>query len=71
MKLRLNDYSQSEAIKIIREWSGMTQTAFARSIGKTLQTVQRYESGEINYSMHTFYQIMKTHGLAVTVEKKR
>lgn len=71
MKLRLNDYSQAEATKIIREWSGMTQTEFAQTINKTLQTVQRYESGEINYSMGTFYDIIAAHGLVVTVEKKQ
>lgn len=71
MKLKLNDYSQTEVIKMIREWANMTQEEFAKSLNKNYRTIQRYESGELNYSISTIYEMMRKHDLEIIIQKKK
>ena len=35
MRLNMKDYSKDEAIRIIREWTNLTQKDFAKRIGKS------------------------------------
>ena len=44
-------------IKKYREEKGLTQTELADKLGKTLRTVQKYESGEILPSINNVYEI--------------
>ena len=46
-------------IKKYREEKGLTQTELADKLGKTLRTVQKYESGEILPSINNVYEIAK------------
>lgn len=46
-------------IKHYRKEKGLTQTELANKIGKTLRTVQKYESGEILPSINNVYEIAK------------
>lgn len=50
-------------IKIARKASGMSQTALAEKLGKTLRTIQKYESGEIEPSVHNINQIANALGI--------
>jgi len=47
MKVILNDYDRGTFIKIIREWTGLTQKEFAKVLGKCERTIQEYEAGTI------------------------
>lgn len=71
MKIKATNYEPKDIIKIIREWTELTQKDFAKSIGKAERTVQGLELGETGYSMKTLLKIAKIHGLEITIEKKK
>lgn len=45
---------------------GMTQEEFAEALGKSLRTVQKYESGDIDVSLSTLYDISEVLGVSVS-----
>jgi transcriptional regulator with XRE-family HTH domain len=70
MRVCLNDYDSGSFIKIIREWTGLTQTEFGARIGKSERTVQEYESGKINYDIKVLNKISKEFNIDIVAEKK-
>lgn len=70
MKIKANDYSKGEIIKILREWTGLTQEEFGKSIGKSKPSVQAYELDKVNYGIETLLKIAKKYGVTITIEKK-
>lgn len=70
MKIKANDYQPNEIIKIIREWSGLTQRQFGETIHKSKHTVQSMELGRSGIYLHTLLDIADKHGLTITIEKK-
>lgn len=70
MRLIFNNYEPKDVIMIIREWTGLTQKDFGKSIGKSERTIQDYEGGKINYSVKTLKNICQTHNIKITIEKK-
>lgn len=70
MKIKANDYKANEIIKIIREWSGKTQTEFGKEIGRTRNAIQLYEYGQRNFDFELLLQIAKKENLIITIEKK-
>lgn len=70
MKLKVNDYTKGEVIKILREWSGLTQTEFGKSIGKSKPTIQAYELDKVNFGIETLLEIARKYDLTITIEKK-
>jgi transcriptional regulator with XRE-family HTH domain len=71
MKFKINDYSRGEIIKIIREWTELTQTEFGKRIGKSKPSVQDYELEKTNYGIDVLMKIADEFGLIITVEKKK
>lgn len=69
--IQKNRYTKGEIIKILREWAGKTQGEFAKDIGKSMNTVQKYEADEVNYSMQTLLDIVKKNDFVMTIEKKK
>lgn len=70
MKLNMKDYSKGEAIKIIREWTNLTQKDFAKRIGKAKRTIEQYEAGTVNYGIDTLQKIAKEFNIDIIIEKK-
>lgn len=70
MKIKANDYTKGEIIKILREWTGLTQEQFGKSIGKSTSSIQAYELDKVNYGIETLLQIAKKHGITITIQKK-
>lgn len=70
MKITANDYEPKDIIKIIREWTELTQKDFAKTINRTRDSIQKIESGKRGYSMSTLLDIAKKHNLTITIEKK-
>ena len=70
MKLNLKDYSKGEAIRIIREWTNLTQKDFAKRIGKSKRTLEQYEAGTVNYGVETLKVIAKEFNIDIIIEKK-
>jgi len=71
MKIIANDYEPRDIIKIIREWSDLSQTEFGESINRTKHSIQSMELGRNNVYLHTLIEIAKIHDLVITVEKRR
>lgn len=70
MKLIFNDYDPKDVLLIIREWTGLTQKEFGKTIGKSERTIQDYEGGRINYNVQLIKTICKVHNIKITIEKK-
>ena len=71
MKVNLKDYDRGSFIKIIREWTGLTQKEFGKELGKSLRTIQEYEAGDVNYGINVLYTISKEFNIDVIFEKSR
>ncbi len=70
MKIIANNYAPNEIIKIIREWTELTQKDFGKSINRSQRGIQDYEAGRRNFNFSTLLDIAKTHNLTITIEKK-
>ena len=71
MKFYLKDYNRGEAIRIIREWTNLTQREFGEKIGKSKRTIEQYEAGDVNYGINVLYTISKEFNIDVIFEKSR
>ena len=70
MKIIANEYSPNEIIRIIREWTELTQKEFGKTIHRSEKGIQAFELGTRTYDMKTLIQIANTHGLKITIEKE-
>lgn len=70
MKIIANDYNTSEIIRIIREWTELSQKDFAKTVNRSERGIQAFELGTRNYTFQTLLEIADTHGLTITIEKK-
>jgi len=70
MKLNMKDYTKGEAIRIIREWTSLTQKDFAKRIGKSKRSVEQYEAGTVNYGIEVLKTIAKEFDIDIIIEKK-
>ena len=71
MKVRLNDYNSGSFIRIIREWTGLTQKEFAEVLGKSVRQIQGYESGTTNYNIKTLEKIADEFKISIIAEKTK
>ncbi len=70
MILNMKDYTKGEAIRIIREWTNLTQKEFAKRIGKSKRTIEQYEAGTVNYGIEVLKNIAKEFDIDIIIEKK-
>lgn len=71
LRIYLSDYKPKEdVIRIIREWTELTQKEFGKSINKAERTIQDYEAGRSRYYIDTLYKIAEVHNVEIIVEKK-
>ena len=70
MRFNMKDYTKGEVIKIIREWTNLTQKDFAKHIGKSKRTVEQYEADMVNYGVDTLKTISKEFDIDIIIEKK-
>jgi len=71
MKLKANDYEAKDILKIMREWTELTQIEFADSVGLSNKSIQAYELGVKHCLFNVFLAIAKEHGIEITLEKKK
>ena len=71
MKLDFNDYSEADLIRIIREWSGLTQNDFGKLINKSKRAIQDYEKGLYVCNLTVIKELCKKLNIAVIFEKKK
>ena len=70
MRLNMKDYTKGQAIRIIREWTNLTQKDFAKRIGKSKRTIEQYEAGTVNYGIEVLKKIAKEFDIDIIIEKK-
>ena len=62
MKIIANEYSPNDIIRIIREWTELTQKEFGKSIHRSEKGIQAFELGTKNF-VQSFYKIKFTSNL--------
>ena len=70
MEINLSNYDNKDIIKILREWTELTQKEFAESIGLKERTIRRYEAVDTIYNINTLRKISKFHKIKIIFEKK-
>lgn len=71
MKVNLKDYGRGAFLRIIREWTGLTQKDFGKEIGRSERTIQDYEAGITNYNIKTLEKIIEKFNISIIAEKKK
>ena len=69
MRLNVEDYSTEEILKILREWTGLTQKQFGKTINRTERSIQSLEAGNRHCTADTLLQIIKTHKMKIVIIK--
>ena len=70
MKLNVKDYNKGEIMKIIRQWTGLTQREFSAKMNKSKRTIEQYEAGTVNYNIDFLMKLCKTFDIEITIRKK-
>lgn len=70
MKIIANNYTAEEIMRIIREWTQLSQKEFAKSINRSESGIQAFELGKRSYDVKTLLQIAQIHNIEITIEKK-
>lgn len=70
MKVNMRNYSHGETIRIIREWTELTQKEFAKKINKSKRTIEQYEANKIDYNISTLLRIAEEFNIDIILEKK-
>ena len=68
--VKAKDYAFEDIIRIIREWTELTQEEFGKTIGKSERTVSAWECGENSMSLATFSKILKKHKIDMILSRK-
>lgn len=68
MKVKANDYSTNEIIKIMREYVDRTQYELADECNINRRSIQNYEYGTANYTFETLAKIAKHYHFEITIE---
>lgn len=71
MKLDVNNYKNNEVVRILRDYSNLTQKDFAKELKKNVRTLQRYEAGDINIDLELIRKICEICDLTITIESKK
>lgn len=58
-------------MKIIRQWTGLTQKSFALQVGKSKRTIEQYEAGIVNYNIAFLKDISEKFNLEIVISKKK
>ncbi len=71
MKIIANNYEANEIMKIIREWTELSQKDFAKTIGRSRDSINSIENGRNRIFLNTLLEIAKVHNIKITIEKKK
>jgi len=71
MKLNASDYSKGEIMKILRQWTNLTQKDFASEMGKSKRTIEQYEAGTVNYNIEFLKKLSDKFHIEITFTKKK
>ena len=69
--IKNNEYTKGELIKIMREWSEKTQKQFAKELGKSEISIQKYEADQVNYGIQTLLDIARKNNIQLPLRKNK
>lgn len=69
MKLQAEGYSTEDILKILREWTGLTQKEFGKTINRSERIIQSLESGSRHCTVDTLLHIAKIHNMKIVITK--
>lgn len=59
MKFSNKKFALSQIVKIIYEWTDLTQKEFAKVLGRSQRQIQGYETGTTTYNIKALEKIIK------------
>lgn len=71
MQLIASKYKQKEIIKIIREWTELTQEEFAKSINLSKKAIESYEYGKNNVSLALLLEICEKYNIEIIIRSTK
>ena len=69
MKLQAEGYSTEDILKILREWTGLTQKEFGKTINRSERSIQSLESGSRHCTVDTLLHIAIIHNMKIVITK--
>ena len=69
MRIKANDYEVKDVLKIIREWTELTQEELGKCINLGEASVRAYEKGRQHCLFDTVMKIANIHDITVILEK--
>lgn len=69
MKLQATDYTTEEILKILREWTGLTQKEFGKKVNRSERSIQSLEAGNRHLTVDTLLQIAKANKISIVISK--
>ncbi len=70
MKIKANDYKANEVMKIIREWTNLSQEKFAKELGRSRNGINNIENNRNKLYLNDFLTICDKFDITITLEKK-
>ena len=70
VKIVANEFTPQELVKILREWTDLTQNEFGKTIHRSERSVRSLESGTRHLTVETLLTIAKAHNLKVIIQKE-
>lgn len=69
VKIQAENYSTRDILKILREWIGLTQKEFWKTINRSERSIRSLESGNRHRTVDTLLHIVKTHNMKIVILK--
>lgn len=70
MKLNANKYEPNEIVRIVREWTNLSQENFAKEIGRSRNSINNIEHKRNRIYLNDFLKICNKFNINITLEKK-
>lgn len=68
--VKAKDYRMEDIMRMIREWTELSQEEFGKTIGRGKRTISAWECGENSMSLSTFSEILKKHKIDMILTRK-
>ena len=69
MRINASKYEPKDVMKIVREWTNLTQKDFGKLINKSNEWVKANESGKTNFYFKGLLQIAKLNNIDIIITK--
>lgn len=70
MKIKAENYEANEIVKIIREWTNLSQEKFAKELDRSRNGINNIENKRNKMYLNDFLEMCKKFNITVTIEKK-